>query len=30
MIKYDRIYVEIRCIKLEYPAKPGKIIGIKC
>ena len=30
MINYDRIYVEIICIKLEYPTKPGKILGIKC
>ena len=30
MINYDRIYVDIKCIKLEYPAKPCKILGIKC
>ena len=30
MIDYDRIYVEIKCIKLEYPAKPCEILGIKC
>ena len=30
MINYDRIYVEIKCIKIEYPDKPYKILGIKC
>ena len=30
MINYDMIYVEIKCIKIKYPAKPCKILGIKC
>ena len=30
MINYDRIYVEIKYIKLEYPVKPCKTLGIEC
>ena len=30
MIKYDGIYVEIKCIEQNYPAKPCTIQGIKC